>query len=136
MVKFFNILFFLSLMWTTERAASPAEMDKSLQFSGSIKPTVERMNRGKAIYSYYCSPCHGMRGNGLGPNAENLSTRPRNFTDKPYMDTKNDRDLFQVIKGGGSAVGLSFLMPPWGNTLAEQEISDVIVYIRTFQKFE
>ncbi|MBI4596035.1 MAG: c-type cytochrome [Candidatus Tectomicrobia bacterium] len=100
---------------------------------GTIKATSERLLRGKAIYSYYCSPCHGPEGTGLGPNAGNLATRPRNFTDKLYMDTKSDRDLFQVIKGGGSMVGLSFLMPPWGGTLLEQELFDIIVYLRTFE---
>lgn len=101
-----------------------------------IKSTGERLRRGKAIYAYYCSTCHGVKGDGRGPNAENLSTRPRNFTDKLYMDTKSDRDLYQAINGGGSGVGLSFLMPPWGDTLSKPGRSDVIVYIRTFEKSE
>lgn len=99
-----------------------------------IKPTGERLVRGKAIFNYYCSSCHGLKGNGRGPNAGNLASRPRNFTDKPYMDTKSDQDLYNVVKGGGRAVGLSFLMPPWGETLSVQGLFDVIVYIRTFEK--
>jgi hypothetical protein len=50
------------------------------------------------------------------------------------MVTKSDLDLYQVVKGGGSAVGLSFLMPPWGDTLSEQMIFDSIVYLKTFEK--
>lgn len=99
-----------------------------------VKATRERLVRGKAIFNYYCSPCHGLKGDGRGPNAGNLSSRPRDFTDKPYMDTKGDQDLYKVVKGGGSAVGLSFLMPPWGETLSEQGLFDVIVTIRTFEK--
>jgi hypothetical protein len=50
------------------------------------------------------------------------------------MDTKSDQDLYNVVKGGGRAVGLSFLMPLWGETLSVQGLFDVIVYIRTFEK--
>ncbi len=129
----FLILFLLFGIKATGISDERKVTDNTLE---NIKSTGERLHRGKAIYDYYCSPCHGVKGDGRGPNAENLSTRPRNFTDKPYMDTKSDRDLYQVVKGGGSAVGLSFLMPPWGDTLSEPGRSDVIVYIRTFEKSE
>ncbi len=129
----FLILFLLLGIKATGISDERKVADNTLE---NIKSTGERLRRGKAIYDYYCSPCHGVKGDGKGPNAENLSTRPRNFTDKPYMDTKSDRDLYQVVKGGGSAVGLSFLMPPWGDTLSEPGRSDVIVYIRAFEKSE
>lgn len=131
------IVFLSSFLLITGKAIGPAEEGPTApRIPGQIKPTRERLLRGRAIYNYYCSPCHGLKGNGQGPNAGRLSRRPRNFTDKPYMATKTDRDLHQIVEGGGSAVSLSYLMPPWGATLTEQERFDIIVYIRTFEKQE
>lgn len=130
------VLLILFLAFTGMTIGLANEKGTAPKIPRQIKTTGERLLRGKAVYNYYCSPCHGLQGNGRGPNAGNLSRRPRNFTDKPYMDTKSDRDLYQVLKGGGSVVGLSYLMPPWGDTLSEQERFDVIVYIRTFEKSE
>lgn len=135
--KVLTIIFLSSLMFFIGKAIGPAEeAPVTPEMPERIKPTGERLLRGKAIYNYYCAPCHGLKGNGEGPNAGNLSRRPRNFTDKPYMATKTDRDLYQIVEGGGSAVSLSYLMPPWGDTLTEQERLDAIVYIRTFGKPE
>jgi mono/diheme cytochrome c family protein len=36
-----------------------------------------------------------------------------------------------VIKLGGPAVGKSPLMAPWGGTLDDQQIRDVIAFVRT-----
>jgi mono/diheme cytochrome c family protein len=38
--------------------------------------------------------------------------------------------LKQIIALGGSAVGKSAMMPPYGLTLTDDEINDVITYIR------
>lgn len=124
----------ISAILTVEAMTFGEQENVAPGVSASFRPSRERLVRGKAMYNYFCSPCHGPRGNGLGPNAKYLSKRPRNFTDGAYMDTKSNRDLYQVIKGGGSSVGLSFLMPPWGKTLSEQEIFDLIVSVRSFEK--
>jgi mono/diheme cytochrome c family protein len=39
-----------------------------------------------------------------------------------------------VIKNGAAAYGGSALMAPWGGTLSDAQIQDVIAYIRTFHK--
>jgi mono/diheme cytochrome c family protein len=43
-----------------------------------------------------------------------------------------DEYLAAVIVEGGLAVGKSAYMPSWKTTLTEQEIADVIAFIRTF----
>ena len=42
--------------------------------------------------------------------------------------------LFSVIQQGGTAVGKSPLMGPWGAVLNDAQIRDVIAYIRTLAK--
>ena len=46
-----------------------------------------------------------------------------NALDNPYV--------FRVIKEGGAAVGKSPLMAPWGGTLSDTQIHDVVAFVRT-----
>lgn len=87
--------------------------------------------QGKVLYQGFCVPCHGPSGAGDGPAAAGLDPKPRNFTDKAYMSQKTDAQLFQVIKEGGAAVGLSPAMPPWGAALQDHQIQDIIAFVRT-----
>jgi len=51
---------------------------------------------------------------------------------KGYIETMPDGYLAAVITEGGLAVGKSGYMPSWKTTLTEQDIADVIAFIRTF----
>jgi len=86
---------------------------------------------GASIYAHYCTPCHGTDGTGTGFNAVNLETKPANHTDDRRMAKTEDRLLHGVITRGGMKTGRSFLMPPWGGTLKEREIWDLVAYLRT-----
>jgi mono/diheme cytochrome c family protein len=90
--------------------------------------------RGKALFLRYCSPCHGNEGKGNGPNAKNLDPPPRNLTDDAYMSKKSDDDLFDVLNEGGYSVNRSVLMPPWGKTVGEQGVKDLITHIRSLHR--
>lgn len=90
--------------------------------------------RGRALYLEHCASCHGKEGKGDGPDAKDLNPKPRNHTDGNYMNRLRDNYLFTVIKNGGQAVGKSDQMSGWGNILADQDITDVIAYVRTLAK--
>ena len=51
---------------------------------------------------------------------------------KGYIETIPDEFLADVIAEGGLAVGKSAYMPSWKTTLTQQDITDVIAFIRTF----
>ena len=89
------------------------------------------VEEGKKLYGQICATCHGQSGKGDGPGAAALNPKPRDHTDKEYMSKLSDDDLFKVIKNGGASVGKSPLMPPWGSTLKDDQIKDVIAYVRT-----
>jgi mono/diheme cytochrome c family protein len=57
--------------------------------------------------------------------------KPFDFTDKAGMAVKRDLDLYETIFGGGEAIGKSTFMPRWAGLLRDQEIWDVIAYVRT-----
>jgi mono/diheme cytochrome c family protein len=89
---------------------------------------------GAKIYATYCASCHGPKGEGDGPLAANLDPKPAKHSDAAYMDSLSDEHLFRVIKEGGPAVGKSPLMAPWGGTLSDVQIRDVVAYVRTLSK--
>ncbi|MEO6976003.1 MAG: cytochrome c [Gallionella sp.] len=85
-------------------------------------------------YKTYCVECHGMLGNGQGVNVRDMSVGPRDHTDAQAMSTRSDESLFKVIKEGGLSINKSVLMPPWGDTLSDDEIHDMALYLRTLCK--
>jgi mono/diheme cytochrome c family protein len=91
---------------------------------------------GRILYRHYCLNCHGETGKGDGFNAYNLDPRPRSLADSSFQAQHSDSDLVVAIRSGGSAVGLSTGMPPWGRTLEERRIQDVVAYLRTLQAAE
>ncbi|MBI3597535.1 MAG: cytochrome c [Nitrospirae bacterium] len=115
--------------------------------------------RGHELFTYYCSHCHGPKGQGNGYNAVNLDPRPRDLTDRreSYMADLSNQDIFHSIREGVSNAfpeakqapaaeakepkkkeedeeGGSPLMPYWGYTFSEEEVWDLVAYIRTLHK--
>ena len=90
------------------------------------------LDNGKIIFKQYCQKCHGKRGNGQGTMARDLDPKPRDFTDREVMSKRSDWEIYLGIKEGGDPVGLSDQMTAWEDTLSEEEMMDVAVYIRQF----
>ncbi len=88
---------------------------------------------GKAKYDQMCTSCHGATGKGDGVAAAALNPKPRNLSDKVYMAKRTDADLLKVIKNGGPALGLSSSMPPWGSSLSDADINNIVAYIRSLK---
>ena len=86
---------------------------------------------GREVHVANCAKCHGPGGKGDGPAGKLLKTKPADWTDKAKMGKLSDSDLFNVIKGGGKAVGKSVLMPAWAGKLSDDQIRDVIAFIRS-----
>lgn len=81
-------------------------------------------------YKTYCAQCHGSKGDGKGLNVRDMSVQPRDHTDAKAMSARSDEQLFKVIKEGGLAIEKSVLMPPWADTFSDQEIHDLVAYLR------
>jgi mono/diheme cytochrome c family protein len=88
-------------------------------------------NEGKQWYYVYCITCHGWTLQGDGPSALAIDPKPRVLTaGNQYMNKKTNLELFTVIKGGGEAANLSSSMPAWGNFLQDQDIWNLVAWIR------
>jgi mono/diheme cytochrome c family protein len=84
---------------------------------------------GQAIFLQYCQGCHGPDGRGGG---KGFMPHVGPLARKGYIETLPDEYLADVIAEGGAAAGKSAFMPSWKNTLSQQDIADVIAFIRTF----
>ena len=94
--------------------------------------------KGRQVFVYICSACHGLTGVGDGPYARTLRIRhkvwPRNLTQTAYFAKKTDQELFVTISLGGGHVGKSPMMPAWAVSLSPEEIKDLVAYIRVLSK--
>ena len=91
----------------------------------------------KKTFEYYCSPCHGTKGKGDGTFFTiDLKPKPRNFLDVEYMKKRTDDQLIKSITEGSKAVDKSNLCPPWGKTLSEKRIKELVAYIRGLSTHE
>ncbi|MCC2662487.1 MAG: hypothetical protein K0S96_378 [Geminicoccaceae bacterium] len=87
---------------------------------------------GEALYMRYCRGCHGEDGRG---GAHTFMPHIENLTKKEYIEFIPDGFLFTVIAEGGVAVGKSGYMPAWRGTLSEQDIKDVIAFVRSLPTY-
>ncbi len=101
----------------------PSSLDTDLR-AGNI-------DAGNVHYQQYCASCHGPTGAGDGPIGAALDPKPADHSDGNYMNGLSDEHLFKVVKFGGTAVDRSPLMAPWGGTLGDAEIVDVIAFVRS-----
>ncbi len=98
------------------------------------------MDRGEIVYAKRCLQCHGEDGDGLGPAADYLNPPPRDFTLGLYKfktsafdeDLPNDSDILRMIRDGMPGTA----MPGWSDILSDQEILDVLEYIKYFAELE
>jgi len=85
-------------------------------------------------YSNLCATCHGSTGKGDGPAAGALFPKPTDFADCQRMAKISDETLAKSIHSGGQSVGLSPIMPLWSGSLTDQQIHELVGYIRSFCK--
>ncbi len=113
-----------------EVAEKPAAVEKQ-QVPDPDKDREASLAWGNELYGHYCTPCHGINGDGNGFNAHKLIVKPANHTDAKFMSERNDQKLFDTINLGGVEVAKSTLMPPWGAALNnDNRIKSLVMKLR------
>lgn len=89
---------------------------------------------GKPIYDAECARCHGADGKGDGELSDSLEKKPRDFRDREYMQRLTPLHLYRVVRDGGGAVELSRAMPAFGRRLDDEQIADVLAFVRSLSR--
>lgn len=106
----------------------------ALLLATSLAQAQGDLKAAKAKYDQLCAGCHGAGGKGDGAAAAALNPKPGDFTDCKEMGKYSDDFLRKIIKEGGQAVKKSPMMPPWGTSLKDPEIQNLVAYIKGFCK--
>ena len=85
------------------------------------------IRRGEVVFKTNCILCHGVNGDGMGRASVLFDPPPADLT----RSDKNDMYKKMIITMGGGAMGRSEVMPIWGQELSEEEINDLVAYLRT-----
>lgn len=118
----------LALAWLALAGGPAVAADKPPQ--GAILPRDSSdagAFRGGLVYANYCVTCHGFNADGNGRAARLYNPRPANLR----LSDKNDAYMGLIIRMGGQAMGRSEFMPPWGAELTDEQMKDLVTYLRS-----
>lgn len=93
---------------------------------------------GKKVYDKWCSGCHGDTGAGDGVASKVMLPHPRDFTKGVYKirttasgEIPTDANIHHIVEVGMPGTA----MPEWKSRLTQQEIHDVVAYVKSFSQF-
>jgi mono/diheme cytochrome c family protein len=116
------------ILWRPLRGLTLALASASvLASTHDARPAKKPVARGAAVFSKYCSLCHGPGGAGDGRAASVQKVPPANLT----VSTRTRSYKLQIVRDGGAAMGRSSSMPAWREVLTDAEIADVVEYVQT-----
>ena len=103
-----------------------------LQMKNPLEASEKNIKKGKAFFlsrakPLACKHCHGLKGDGKGFKAVNMTPPPRNFTCKETMKSVTDGQMFWIIKKGSKDTEMQSY-----DKLKDKQIWQIILYIRQF----
>ena len=109
----------------TDPLTYPAISPDSNQPQGWPTWGASELQAGKELYVSRCMTCHGCAGNGLGTYAGTLIVTPADFKQEPFRNMPEEQWFWHVSEGVQGTV-----MPPWKESMSEQERWQAIRYIQ------
>jgi mono/diheme cytochrome c family protein len=89
--------------------------------------------KGKKLYTGFCSPCHGEKGDGKGlaytftrPKARDFTSGIFKFRTSPPGQPPTDEDLIRVIRRGNPGTA----MPAYGDKISDLDVLLIIDYVK------
>ena len=118
--------------WTVVAAAAfgvVISAQTAATLKNPVTPTAESLAAGKQIYTRRCASCHGVSGEG-GPGNDLIPAAP-DLTDATWDHGGTDGEIFTSVKEG---IGPDFNMTPFKDMLKDEEIWNVVNYVRSLAK--
>jgi mono/diheme cytochrome c family protein len=95
--------------------------------SNPIPPSTESVAKGKELFGRYCVACHGSGGKGDGMAVATLPSHLDDLSTLPPAPVFPDGIIAYRIANGAEG------MPAWKTVLAENEIWDLLNFIRSLK---
>jgi len=92
-----------------------------------IPATPASVAKGAALFTIYCTPCHGAGGKGDGLVAAKFVSPP-DITSPDLQKSRTDGYWHSYLTSGGA------VMPAFGEALSPEERWDVVNYVRSLAK--
>ena len=93
--------------------------------AGAVEPSAHE------LYEGACASCHGTDGRGA-PQGTALNVPLPDFTDCNFITREGDGNWAYLLAHGGEGLGLSRQMPAFTDVLTDEQIHQVLDYIRSF----
>ena len=95
-----------------------------------IIPLSYQEAQGKLIFYQQCVWCHADATPAGPSNRSNLTPVPPLMNNGATLNAESDEYIQNIITLGGTAMGKSAMMPPYGRMLSGEEIRSVIAFTR------
>jgi len=119
---------------TTPLLATSYDTEADWSDSQKTVPLGYQEGQGKRVFYQYCVWCHADASPAGPSNRSNLTPVPPVLNDGSVLNGQSDEYLQNIIALGGSAMGKSPMMPPYGQTLKPEEIRAVIAFVRVISQ--
>ncbi|MEP7110868.1 MAG: cytochrome c [Ferruginibacter sp.] len=144
-MKIFVVIFAVFALMTVTISFIPVQEDpwKVPKMYESMKNPViadiSSINAGKDIYNSYCRSCHGKNGKGEGKRADNLSTKPSDFSSALFQKQTDGALLYKVYFGHKDMPGFKKRIPGNEDVMKSgfgqtRNAGDLINFLRTYAK--
>jgi mono/diheme cytochrome c family protein len=101
--------------------------DEYKQLSNPVTPDEVSVKAGQLAFEKKCALCHGKTGLGDGFKGKMCRTFPGDFSSEEFQSYTDGEIFFQTRFGRGE-------MPAYGKTIPDNEIWNMVNYIRTLKK--
>ncbi|MFZ0453035.1 MAG: c-type cytochrome [Ignavibacteriaceae bacterium] len=132
-ISSFAVIIILLIFTVFNRSKFSVNTVKQMNLISSDSPSGS-IPAGKEIYDDYCSACHGIHGKGDGPAADEMKTKPTDFTSgmyefksTPYGTLPTKEDIVSTLKLG---VRTTAMIPQL--QLNEKQMYEVAGYVLSF----
>ena len=89
------------------------------------------IKHGEEIFLQRCTGCHGRKADGKGPNSLDISPKPRNLRNRPFVQSVDDKRLFESILYGVQGTA----MPSWIDYgLTKNDVGDIVNFVHSMNQ--
>jgi mono/diheme cytochrome c family protein len=118
----------LALVWVGD-VVIVAQTGAAAALKNPVAATAESIAAGEQLYRKNCAPCHGVKAEGGSGN--DLIPASPDLTDATWDHGSTDGAIFDNVKNG---VAPDFNMTPWKDQMKDDEIWNVVNYLRSIAK--